>query len=733
VLLLLDCCHAGTANTNEGEGLTELISACAYNSKANGVGPYSFTHALVIELNELAKQPYFSVGKLFGDIFYRIQARMPEDGTERHPAPVHLVLTNDTHYRQSIMISSRLNENSDARISVPNADASNADTDSQDSSSQDLAGIKVPRLLFAIRLRENFSASELTTELFTEWLRTIPTVAAAVKVEAGFESFSTLVIVSIPVYLSAYLPSDHAIISLGLVTSSNKVKIPWSIRQHKAALNAEPKITEKFEVEESWEQDREHWEEDKKLCKRSIRVAEAQTQTVPDEFAAFEAVHQNCQRPPTPYTVDNLRDSAYSDTFSERTISNRATSSRLSTLNHPQRLSNRSDLSGLSLAEPMAIDESEEEPVDHDGLESIHSVGLPSHEQLLSKHYTALKTYLSSSLDSVEEKKAPQRPGPGEDKLLRLSSVQLEELSTDVFDELERRHVWSETSPPSNLQPKDYFHGKRNQARQELSTLPPPRFLDLAADVFCELESRFPQFAAKDTSQGDGRSAMQAPLTAPSLRDPPSTALLRSVTDHALGPPGRILQPMEEHLTRDVDTSQSGSSGLQITDDGKHFFEAAGTPDAFNPSYQQAPDEKLLDAINSYDRSLILSIEADFISFVNNSKEPFLNLPPFDSYHHRMLTHKLADYYYMIHQVDAVTGFIRVFRTPFSRLPTSLRILSNSPATGLAFAPPAPTMRTSSDGNIKVGHLRASLETSYLAKEKYAYYNCLFSVLSMLT
>src|SRR3954470_24394412 len=57
VLILLDCCNAGTANTNEGEGVTELISACAFNSRTNGVGPYSFTNALVIELQDLSRRP----------------------------------------------------------------------------------------------------------------------------------------------------------------------------------------------------------------------------------------------------------------------------------------------------------------------------------------------------------------------------------------------------------------------------------------------------------------------------------------------------------------------------------------------------------------------------------------------------------------------------------------------------------------------------------------------------
>ena len=64
VLILLDCCHVGTATTSEGSGVTELISACAYNSRANGVGSYSFTKELVIELRDLSLKPSFTVAEL---------------------------------------------------------------------------------------------------------------------------------------------------------------------------------------------------------------------------------------------------------------------------------------------------------------------------------------------------------------------------------------------------------------------------------------------------------------------------------------------------------------------------------------------------------------------------------------------------------------------------------------------------------------------------------------------
>jgi len=139
-------------------------------------------------------------------------------------------------------------------------------------------------------------------------------------------------------------------------------------------------------------------------------------------------------------------------------------------------------------------------------------------ESALSEHYVALKRYLAASL---RDEKGNPRPNRARDKLLRLSPVQFQELSTDVFDELLRRQQQSgrrtpngstlDGGPPPYLLPKDTFHPKRNQARQKLATLPPPRFRDLATDVFYELERRFPRFSAGDISRMGSPASMRGP------------------------------------------------------------------------------------------------------------------------------------------------------------------------------------------------------------------------------
>ncbi|KAH8821056.1 hypothetical protein F5884DRAFT_72573 [Xylogone sp. PMI_703] len=185
----------------------------------------------------------------------------------------------------------------------------------------------------------------------------------------------------------------------------------------------------------------------------------------------------------------------------------------------------------------------------------------------------------------------------------------------------------------------------------------------------------------------------------------------------------RRIQPAPERQNQGVNTPQSGSSGPQSVDDGKPkpLVGTAGAPDTFNLFYRQTPDEKLLEALESpKDRIFLLRLEQDVIEFVKDSKEPFIDLPPCNSFC-RMLTHKLADYYHMTHQVDAVAGAVRIFRTPFCRLPPSLTSISNPPTSGNTPPPNLPTMkimRRGADGDTGPSASKATSETGSETKEK---------------
>jgi hypothetical protein len=256
--------------------VTEVIAACPYYSKANGVGDYSFTKALIIELREFKRtRKPFTTGQLHGRIYGRVAGRWPEDGSERHengverhPAPIFIQLTREKSRSRSIVLSSQSNVGEDYEV---NLRALNAPTQSMCSSTQKFpdhtnistaslaepAGSRndvhnpvddtssdpyvlpvdhVPRIAISIRLNENFQVGDLSTTYFRDWLLDMPAFAEEVRVEAGFNSFSTLLIVSIPLSLYDYLPPNPAIVSLGPITSSN-ILTPGRHHSGSSALN----------------------------------------------------------------------------------------------------------------------------------------------------------------------------------------------------------------------------------------------------------------------------------------------------------------------------------------------------------------------------------------------------------------------------------------------------------------------------------------------------------------
>ncbi|TVY81197.1 hypothetical protein LSUE1_G005163 [Lachnellula suecica] len=106
VLILLDSCESGVGDAGEGNGVTELMAACAFDVQANGVGHYSFTNALTIELKLLSKKKSVPVVDLYTQIYCRAQHHMVRGvKNERYPAPIHLQLTRDYQFPRSIQLS----------------------------------------------------------------------------------------------------------------------------------------------------------------------------------------------------------------------------------------------------------------------------------------------------------------------------------------------------------------------------------------------------------------------------------------------------------------------------------------------------------------------------------------------------------------------------------------------------------------------------------------------------
>ncbi|KAI0395432.1 hypothetical protein F5Y17DRAFT_456994 [Xylariaceae sp. FL0594] len=188
-------------------------------------------------------------------------------------------------------------------------------------------------------------------------------------------------------------------------------------------------------------------------------------------------------------------------------------------------------------------------------------------------------------------------------------------------------------------------------------------------------------------------------------------------------PEKRIVQVLPEARDEAVVTPQSGTSSQQPPPEQPQTLGAPNAPsEAFNSIYGKNPDEKLLEAMKSpKDRIFLLKLEQDVINFVQSSKEPYMDLPPNNSFC-RMLTHKLADYYHMTHSFEAVQNAVRIYRTPFCRVPPSLAsIIENkadeSPKTPPPVVLPKKIMRRGEDGGSGQVSTNASKATSEVGSD----------------
>lgn len=114
LLLLLDCCTAGGTSGDATNGVKEIIAACGFKTWTPGVGPHSFTSALIEELKRLSTGRAFSIAGLHSRILERLRhwsvvynaedyLYVDEQGRaqdrERNRTPVYIALNKDTLFR----------------------------------------------------------------------------------------------------------------------------------------------------------------------------------------------------------------------------------------------------------------------------------------------------------------------------------------------------------------------------------------------------------------------------------------------------------------------------------------------------------------------------------------------------------------------------------------------------------------------------------------------------------
>ena len=240
VLLLLDCCTAGGTSGDATNGVKEIIAACGFETWTPGVGPHSFTGALIEELKRLSTGRPFSIASLHSRILERLRhwsvvynaedyCYVDEQGRaqdrERNKTPVYIALNKDTIFR-SIQLTP-----CPVELEIP-SDSPNTPTERVQDQSLELLSSFMEEfskertdILISVRIQ---SKQQLEVQQISAWIREIPLLATAVTLHGVTRSHSTMVLMGIPVAVWNLLPEDPACSFVGFTTSKNLLLDPTS-------------------------------------------------------------------------------------------------------------------------------------------------------------------------------------------------------------------------------------------------------------------------------------------------------------------------------------------------------------------------------------------------------------------------------------------------------------------------------------------------------------------------
>jgi hypothetical protein len=270
VLLLYDCCNSAASTTSSTfrghKGVTEVIAACGYETIAPEVGEHSFSHTLIEVLAAASKEFPISVAEVHARVLTRLKCWTPsflknkktgkfkedqvgrlEHELQRRRTPIYGILC-ETEPRRSIAIgrmplrpNHQMGPRYDSKSAAANqsteelkastttwaSDASSGKRKMIPSEDRDChpkrlrlleASERYPQIILAIRLeKEDFNIQSWKECL----LRQLPSEAQDIKIEGIYGSFSTLLLLRIPVVIWDLLPPNPAYSFVGFVTTEN--------------------------------------------------------------------------------------------------------------------------------------------------------------------------------------------------------------------------------------------------------------------------------------------------------------------------------------------------------------------------------------------------------------------------------------------------------------------------------------------------------------------------------
>ena len=236
-LFLLDC-SAGRSPRGIVRGVNETISACGSETLSAGVDRHLFTNALIDVLDNWTSRVSFSAAMLHSEILAAIKPAWVEkrNWTDEQIAgkgrmPTYMIASDGPH-SSSIELARRRGYNNpsgaNANFSQPvpsptpsptpifsKFDAYNPVNLNRTLESGELL---IPHVLVSVALEED---QTLEVEEWYTWVKGIPALSAYAMVEGVYKSYSTMLLVSIPLLIWDILPDDPAVFFIAYILSNN--------------------------------------------------------------------------------------------------------------------------------------------------------------------------------------------------------------------------------------------------------------------------------------------------------------------------------------------------------------------------------------------------------------------------------------------------------------------------------------------------------------------------------
>lgn len=236
-LFLLDC-SAGRSAPGVVRGVNETISACGPETFTTGLDRHLFTNALISVLDKWTSRVSFSAAMLHSEILAESKPDWPEkkDCTDKRTAekrgmPAYIIASGGPHF-PSIEIARRRGYDNPSRTSANFSRPTPSPTPSLTpifskldvynpanlNKTLESGELQIPHVLISVALKEDQTSG---LESWYACVKEIPALAAYAVVEAIYKSYSTMLLVSIPLLLWNMLPDDPAVLFVAYVLSNN--------------------------------------------------------------------------------------------------------------------------------------------------------------------------------------------------------------------------------------------------------------------------------------------------------------------------------------------------------------------------------------------------------------------------------------------------------------------------------------------------------------------------------